>query len=80
MPLFKRKPHQNLIDEKMSLMNNSDYTDTNFDVENKSLTCSFSELPHWLQDNVDVLTAIPIRFRTPEFRWFRTTLFVALGL
>ncbi|CAG8462363.1 26907_t:CDS:2 [Gigaspora margarita] len=23
--------------------------------------------------------AIPIRFRTPEFRWFRTSLFLAQG-
>ncbi|CAG8766498.1 16373_t:CDS:1, partial [Racocetra persica] len=53
MPLFKRKSSRKLIDEKISLV---DYTDINFGVEKKSLTCNFSELPHWLQDNVDILT------------------------
>ncbi|CAG8513436.1 44341_t:CDS:2 [Gigaspora margarita] len=157
----------------MSLVNDNDRIENNFDAENRSLTCSFSELPHWLKDNVDIITgyrrptysyikcmrslfylhnesvniwshltgalifiilsittsfslsaypsitpwdflvqysflaafycnrtisiiyitlvsvlgiatvcklSIPVRFRTPEFRWFRTTLFLALGL
>ncbi|CAG8530492.1 15766_t:CDS:2 [Dentiscutata erythropus] len=170
MPLFQRKSSPNLLNEKMSLVNNIDCIDNNFGSENRSLTCSFSELPHWLQDNVDIITgyrrptysyikcvrslfylhnesvniwshlvgavifiiilittyfslsayssitpwdfvvqysflvgvllcltfstlfhsfmchsemisvAIAPQFRTPEFRWFRTTLFIALGL
>ncbi|CAG8608633.1 12443_t:CDS:2, partial [Gigaspora rosea] len=90
MSLTQRKFSSNLINEnKAFLRNDVDYKNTNSDIKKKSLTCNFDELPHWLQDNVDILTfcilgsatisvAIPIRFRTPEFRWFRTTLFVAL--
>ncbi|CAG8735947.1 33279_t:CDS:2, partial [Gigaspora margarita] len=51
------------IDYIDSIDSDSDVNDQNeshfFSViwsgNSKSLTCSFSELPHWLQDNVDIL-------------------------
>ncbi|RIB06552.1 hemolysin-III related-domain-containing protein [Gigaspora rosea] len=89
MPLFKRKLSSNnlfieqaLIQEKVSLVNNIDYIDSDPDINDqneshffsviwsgnsKSLTCSFSELPHWLQDNVDILKG----YRRPTFSYLK---------
>ncbi|CAG8791503.1 24388_t:CDS:1, partial [Racocetra persica] len=77
MSLFKRKLSTDnilikkaLIQEKVSLVSNIDYIDSDSDVNDqneshffsviwsgnsKSLTCNFGDLPHWLQDNVDIL-------------------------
>ncbi|KAF0450710.1 putative hemolysin-III channel protein Izh2 [Gigaspora margarita] len=67
MPLFRRKLSPNLTSEKMSLVNDNDRIENNFDAENRSLTCSFSELPHWLKDNVDILTG----YRRPTYSYIK---------
>ncbi|CAG8486747.1 11773_t:CDS:2 [Dentiscutata erythropus] len=52
-----------------------------------SLLCNFGDLPSWCQDNRDILrgivticVAVLPRFRSPHYRWFRTGLFLAMGL
>ncbi|RIB19078.1 hemolysin-III related-domain-containing protein [Gigaspora rosea] len=68
MPLFRRKLSPNLTSEKMSLVNDNDCVEDNFDAENRSLTCSFSELPHWLKDNVDIFTG----YRRPTYSYIKS--------
>ncbi|KAF0378309.1 putative hemolysin-III channel protein Izh2 [Gigaspora margarita] len=68
MSLTQRKFSPNLINENKTILRNDvDYKNTNSDIKKKSLTCNFDELPHWLQDNVDILTC----YRRPTYSYIK---------
>ncbi|CAG8668720.1 7776_t:CDS:2, partial [Dentiscutata heterogama] len=102
MPLFKRKLSANnifleqaLIHEKVSLVSNIDYIDSDSDVNDQNESHFFSVI--WsafycqkilmtfyitllcVLGCATIYVTIPVRFRTPEFRLFRAGLFASLG-